>query len=167
MIKSYQLTDIQHSLLSWVDFLIFGIQIALVKHEFMNTCWRMLHNQASSGVTWMCDICTHYFLGIMMFAGHCSGFELLLCPYDERCVQLWGLQHREDRNLLEPVQGRPHNAQRAGAFFDVVTGWESWRREDSRNTSLQLFSTEGSLRNNGDRLFNRACCDRTRVMGLS
>jgi len=34
-------------------------------------------------------------------------YSALLRPHQETCVQLWSLQHREDTDLLEWVQGRP------------------------------------------------------------
>ena len=33
-------------------------------------------------------------------------YSALLWPHLEYCVQVWGFQHREDRELLEQIQGK-------------------------------------------------------------
>ncbi|KAK4829331.1 hypothetical protein QYF61_003207 [Mycteria americana] len=96
----------------------------------------------------------------------------LLRPHLQCCVQPWGPQHREDMDLLERVQRRATK---------MITGLEHLSYED-RLRELGLFSLEkrrlredltaafqylkGAYRKDGDRLFSKACCDRTRSNGF-
>ncbi|KAK4815902.1 hypothetical protein QYF61_009953 [Mycteria americana] len=88
------------------------------------------------------------------------------------CVQLWSPWHRKDMELLERIQGRATK---------MIRGMEHLSYED-RLRELGLFSLEkrrlrgdliaafrylkGAYRKDGDRVFNKGCCDRTRSNGF-
>ncbi|KFQ50163.1 hypothetical protein N334_04264, partial [Pelecanus crispus] len=102
-------------------------------------------------------------------------YSALVRPHLEYCVQLWGPQHKKDTDLLEQVQKR--------AFRELI--WACWLEHlsyEARLRELGLFSLEkrrlwGDLivafqylkrayRKDGDNLFSKACCDRTRNNGF-
>ncbi|PKU40661.1 hypothetical protein llap_9028 [Limosa lapponica baueri] len=99
-------------------------------------------------------------------------YSTLVGPCLEYCVQLWGLQHRKDMDLLERVQRRA---------TEVVRGMEHLTYENMLR-ELGLFRLEkrkpqgdlivafqdlrGAYRKDGDSLFSRACCNRTRSNGF-
>ncbi|KAK4825142.1 LOW QUALITY PROTEIN: hypothetical protein QYF61_024122 [Mycteria americana] len=106
-------------------------------------------------------------------AGRSRETILPLCSaHLEHCVQLWGPQHRKDMDLLEQVQRRATT---------MIRGMEHLSCED-RPRELGLFSLEkrrlwrhliavfqslkGAYKKDGDKLFSRVCCDRTRSNGF-
>jgi len=96
----------------------------------------------------------------------------LVRPYMVSYVQLWSPQHKKDMDLLERVQRRATK---------MIRGLEHLSYED-RLRELGLFSLEkrrlwgdliaafqylkGAYRKDGENIFSRACCNRTRSNGF-
>ncbi|KAK4826951.1 hypothetical protein QYF61_012800 [Mycteria americana] len=94
-------------------------------------------------------------------------YSALVRPHLEYCIQLWSPQYRKDMDLLEQVQRRA---------MKMISELEHLSYEE-RLRELGLFSLEKPpgrpycglsilKKKDRDRLFSRACCDRTRGNGF-
>ena len=99
-------------------------------------------------------------------------YSVLVWSYLVYCIQMWSPQHRKDIDSLEHVRRRATKMMQRMEHFH----YEDMLRE------LGLFSPEqrmlwgdlrvafqylkGSYKEEGDRLFSRVCCDRTRGNGF-
>ncbi|KAK4830639.1 hypothetical protein QYF61_012482 [Mycteria americana] len=96
----------------------------------------------------------------------------LVRPHLEYCVQPWSPQRRKDMDLLERVQRRA---------MKVMKGMEHLSYEDKlrelgllclekRRLQGNLIAAfqylKGAYRKDGDKLFSRACCNRTKGNGF-
>jgi len=77
----------------------------------------------------------------------------------EPCVQLWSPQHRAELELWERGQRRPQQWSKGWNPSAGRKGWESWGW-----AAWQCL--KGASKEDGDRLFRRACSDRARGNGF-
>ncbi|PKU47889.1 reverse hypothetical protein [Limosa lapponica baueri] len=128
-------------------------------------------------MSWQCAVTANHRLGCIKrsMASRLRRVIILLCsalvrPHVEYCVQLCSPQHKTDMDLLEQVQRRAMKMTRGMGHLSY----------EERLRDLGLFSLEkrrlqgdliaafqylkGAYMKDGDKLFSRACCDRTRDM---
>lgn len=82
-------------------------------------------------------------------------------PFLEYCIQLWGPQYKTGMDLSEQVRRLEH------PFYEErLTELElfSLEKKSSRETLFQYL--KGTYKNNGERLFTKACTDRRRNNGF-
>ncbi|KAK4822443.1 hypothetical protein QYF61_015190 [Mycteria americana] len=84
-----------------------------------------------------------------------SLYPALVRPHLECCLQLWSPQHKKDMDLVE----REDRLRELGLF-----SLEKRRLGEDLTAAFQYL--KGTCRKDGDRLFSKACCDRTRSNGF-
>ncbi|KAK4831861.1 LOW QUALITY PROTEIN: hypothetical protein QYF61_019689 [Mycteria americana] len=83
----------------------------------------------------------------------------LLSPHLEYSIQLWNPQHKKDIELLEQHLSYEDRLSELGLF-----SLEKRRLQGDLIAAFQYL--KGAYRKDGDRLFSKACCDRTRSNGF-
>ena len=98
-------------------------------------------------------------------------YSVLVKPHLEYCIQMWGPQHRRDRHVgvcpeeghrNDPVKHLPcQNMLRQLGLFSLKK-----RKLQGDLRALFQYRKSGNCKKEGDRLFSRICCDRTRGNGF-
>ncbi|KAK4815367.1 hypothetical protein QYF61_001355 [Mycteria americana] len=87
-----------------------------------------------------------------------SLYSALVRPHLEYCIQLWCPQHKKDMELLEWLSCE--DRLRELGLFSL----EKRRLQGDLIAAFQYL--KGAYKNDEDRLFSKACCDRTRNDGF-
>ncbi|KAK4829003.1 hypothetical protein QYF61_001759 [Mycteria americana] len=94
----------------------------------------------------------------------------LVRPHLEYCIQLWSPQHRKDMDLLERVQRQATKVIRGMeqlTYEERLSGLFIVEKRRLQGDLIAAFqSLKGAYKKDGDKLFSRACCDRTRGNGF-
>jgi len=98
-------------------------------------------------------------------------YSALVRPHLESCIQLCSPQHKKDMELLEQVQrratkdrGMEHLCSEESLRELGLFSLEKRRLQEDLLAAFQYL--EGAYKKDGDRIFSRACCNRTRGSGL-
>jgi len=93
-------------------------------------------------------------------------------PHLESCIQLWRPQHGKDMELSEQVQRRAAKVSRGLEHLSCEEGLRElglFSLEKSRlcrHLIVAFQYLKGAYRKDGDSLFSKVCCDRTRSNGF-
>jgi len=90
----------------------------------------------------------------------------------ESCIRRWSPQHRKDMELLERFQRRATKMIRGMEHLSCedrlrelgLLSLEKRRHQGDLTAAFQYL--KGAYRKDGDDLFSKACCDRTRSNGF-
>ena len=98
-------------------------------------------------------------------------YSALVRPYLDSCVQLWSPQHMKDMEVLEWVQRRATKMIRGLEHLSYEEslrelGWFSLKRRLWGDVIAAFRYLKGAYRKDGENIFSRACCDRTRSSGF-
>ncbi|KAK4828170.1 hypothetical protein QYF61_024419 [Mycteria americana] len=90
-------------------------------------------------------------------------YSALVRAHLQYCVQLWSPQHKKDIELggMKMIQGLEHLS-----YEDRLRELGLFSLEKARLWGDPKTAFQGPIRKDGDRLFSKACCDRTRSNGF-
>jgi len=99
-------------------------------------------------------------------------YSTLVRPHLQYCVQLWSPQHKKDLDLLELVEKRTtkmilglEHLSYEERLKELVMFCLEKRRLQGDLTAAFLY-LQGACRKEGENLFGKFCCDRTRSNGF-
>jgi len=95
-------------------------------------------------------------------------YTALLRPHLESCIQLWSPQHKKDMDLLEQatkmIRGLEHLSYEERLRELGLFSLEKRRLQGDLTAAFQYL--KGAYREDGENIFSRPCCNRTRRNGF-